>query len=112
MKLQGGYIIDEIFNLIYKRKSYDNYETAIQEFSKYCIFELRGLEEYELSVETQNLDKTLLTVYNIINRGNPTRASLLISEKILSKYGFQKKNNKKKNDGKVKKKIIKNTSFI
>lgn len=95
MKLQGGYIIEEIFDLLCMQTEFESIEAKIQNFSKYCAFELYGLEDYELSESTENLNKILLTAYNILNRGNPTRASLFITEKILSKYGYQQKENKK-----------------
>lgn len=95
MKLQGGYIIDEIFDLLYVQTEFESIEAQIQKFNKYCTFELYGFEYNEFLESTDNLNKSLLTAYNILNRGNPTRASLFIAEKILSKYGYRKKENKK-----------------
>ncbi len=97
-KLQAGYLIDEIFDLFFKQKGYEDFEKAIAEFSKFCYFELSGLEEFELNENTESFDKVLLIAYNIINRGTPTRASLFITEKILSQYGYQIKNNNKTGD--------------
>lgn len=98
MHLQAGYILDEVFELYYKQKGYEDFEKAIAEFSKLCYFELAGLEEFELNENTERLDKTLLIAYNIINRGTPTRASIFVTEKILSQYGYQIKKNNERGD--------------
>jgi len=88
-KFQAGYLIDEVFDLFFKQKGYEDLEKAIAEFSIFCYFELAGLEDFELNESTESFDKVLLIAYNIINRGTPTRASLFITEKILSQYGYQ-----------------------
>ena len=48
-------------------------------------------DEHELLKNTVDLDINLLVAYNILNRGNPTRATLFIAEKVLFKYGYQKR---------------------
>lgn len=90
MNLKGGYIIDEIFNLFVDKRQLEDFDSAIEEFSKHCHFELVGLEDFELNERTADLNKQLLIAYNIVNRGNPTRASLLVTQKILQKYNFEK----------------------
>lgn len=90
MNLKGGYIIDEIFNSFISKRGIENFEDAIIEFSKVCCYELVGEEDFQLNESTENLNKQILLAYNIVNRGNPTRASLFVTQKILQEYGFSK----------------------
>ena len=75
MNLKGGYIIDEIFNAFINKQGIESFEDAIEEFSKVCCYELVGVEDFQLNESTENLNKQILIAYNIVNRGNPTRAS-------------------------------------
>jgi superfamily II DNA helicase RecQ len=93
MNLKGGYIIDEIFDAFINKRGVEDFDKAINEFSNHCFFELQGIEEFQLSDTTENLNKQLLIAYNIVNRGNPTRASLFVTEKVLKEYGFSKVEN-------------------
>lgn len=95
MNLKGGYIIDEIFDAFINNRGVEDFDKAINEFSNLCFFELQGIEEFQLSDTTENLNKQLLIAYNIVNRGNPTRASLFVTEKVLQEYGFSKVENKR-----------------
>lgn len=90
MNLKGGYIIDEIFNAFISKRGIENFEDAIEEFSKVCCYELIGIEDFQLNESTVNLNKQILIAFNIVNRGNPTRASLFVTQKILQEYGFSK----------------------
>lgn len=94
MNLKGGYIIDEIFSLFLENRNLEEFDKAIEEFSKVCCFELNGVEDFQLNESAENLNKQILVAFNIVNRGNPTRASLFITQKILKEYGFSKKENK------------------
>ncbi len=95
MNLKGGYIIDEIFNAFINKQGIESFEDAIEEFSKVCCYELVGVEDFQLNESTENLNKQILIAYNIVNRGNPTRASLFVTQKILQGYGFLKVENKR-----------------
>jgi ATP-dependent DNA helicase RecQ len=94
MNLKGGYIIDEIFSIFLEKRNLEDFDKAIEEFSKVCCFELSGVEDFQLNESAENLNKQILVAFNIVNRGNPTRASLFITQKILKEYGFSKKENK------------------
>ena len=89
IKLKAGYIIDEIFELFYKQKKFEDFEEAINEFTSYCYFKLDGFNNDLIKENTDELDKSLLVAYNIINRGTPTRASIGITKKILSSYNYK-----------------------
>jgi len=93
MKLKGGYIIDEIFEIVTRQLLIEDFEKGIELFSGFCHFELQGSSLNEVT-ETDGIEKQLLVAYNIINRGSPTRASIFISDKILRKFGFSKLINK------------------
>ena len=95
MNLKGGYIIDEIFNSFIEKRQIEDFESAINVFSKHCCYELVGVEDFQLNENTENFNKQILVAYNIVNRGNPTRASLFVTQKILQKYGFSKVKNER-----------------
>lgn len=94
MYLKSGYIIDEIFDLYFENLGYTEFDKALEEFSRFCSFELLGVEDYKLNIDSEKSENLILLAYNIINRGNPTRASLFITENILLNYGFTKENDK------------------
>jgi len=95
VKLKAGYIIDEIFNHVYMSGEFEDFEKAVALFSESCYFDLIGFEEFEWKDNQDIIDKQLLLAYNIISRGSPTRASLYLTENILAKYGYKKKNREK-----------------
>jgi len=95
MNLKGGYIIDEIFNSFISKRGIEDFDKALEEFSKVCCYELEGVEDFQLNESTENLNKQILIAYNIVNRGSPTRASLFVTHKILQEYGFSKVENKR-----------------
>jgi len=49
MKLKGGYIIDEIFNSFISKRGIEDFDKAIEEFSKVCCYKLEGVEDFQLS---------------------------------------------------------------
>lgn len=90
MILKAGYIIDEVFHQVFKARDYEGFEDTVAMFSKHCYYEFSGSDEPSIDENTEGLDKHLLVAYNLISRGTPTRATLFITEKTLSKYGFSK----------------------
>ena len=74
MNLKGGYIIDEIFNLFIEKRKIEEFDKAIEEFSKLCYFELVGIEidlekemnEIILEIPSQFLGEEAQVVYLIV----------------------------------------------
>ncbi len=90
MRLIGGYVIDEVFKLIYDQVKFESYEKAILHYSKLCHFNLEGIHEsFKVNLQDGIESSVLLVAFNIINRGNPTRASLLLTKKVLYPYGYE-----------------------
>jgi hypothetical protein len=77
---KAGYIFDEIFKMYQEITNPLGFEDAIREFNEYCYFEIHGISSIELSESFEQLDKETAVVFNIINRGSPTRASLFLCE--------------------------------
>jgi len=84
---KAGYVIEEIFNLYSSKTQNDDFEKTLLDFQKHCYFQINGIDDFELN---ENPDKILSVAFNIVNRGTPTRASLLLSEKLLSNFGYKK----------------------
>ena len=84
---KAGYVIEEVFNLYSSKTQNDDFENTLLDFQKLCYFQINGIDDYELN---ENPDKILSVAYNIVKRGTPTRASLLLSEKLLSNFGYKK----------------------
>ncbi len=84
---KAGYVIEEAFNLYSSKTQNDDFENTLLDFQKLCYFQINGIDDFELN---ENPDKILSVAYNIVKRGTPTRASLLLSEKLLSNFGYKK----------------------
>ena len=83
---KAGYVIEEVFNLYSSKTQNDDFENTLLDFQKLCYFQINGIGDFELN---ENPDKILSVAFNIVKRGTPTRASLLLSEKLLSNFGYK-----------------------
>jgi len=86
-RYKAGYLIEEVFNLYRLKTKNDDFENVLLDFQKLCYFQINGIDDFEINV---NPDKILSIALNIVTRGTPTRASLLLSEKLLSNFGYKK----------------------
>jgi superfamily II DNA or RNA helicase len=87
--LKAGYIIDEIFELVKVHQQdgqNDDFAITLDGFERFCYCQIDGIDVEHFSNTNENSIFTV--VYNIVNRGNPTRASLKICDSILPQYGY------------------------
>lgn len=77
---KAGYYIDE-FNKQLEKKVDKTILTSL--FENKLFFEISNLSDY---INDDNINPLLKVAWNIISRGEPTRASLRISEKILKMH--------------------------
>ena len=68
MQFKAGYIIDEIFNLYREKINIDNFNKAIKVFDELCVFNIAGLENFELKEFNNNPNKIFYVLYNLIKR--------------------------------------------
>jgi len=90
MIFKAGYIIDEIFELYRLQHIDSEFADLISIFSNETYFQVHGFtEDYDMSLGYVE-EPILITLYNLITRGSPTRASLRVTDEILKKYDFSK----------------------
>ena len=80
IKLKGGYYIDELSKILI---NHSDKETANQFFEKVIGFELKNCQEY---IQFENVNPLLKVAWNLLTRGDTTRASIKVSDYVLSKY--------------------------
>lgn len=80
IKLKGGYYIDELSKILV---NYTDKETVNQFFDKVIGFELKNCPEY---IQFENVNPLLKVAWNILTRGDITRANIKVSDYVLSKY--------------------------
>lgn len=90
MIFKAGFIIDEIFDLFKIKNFESDFESLITNFSNHTYFSIHGFDESFAIVENNVNNLFYSTIYNIITRGTPTRASLKVSEDCLKRHGYQK----------------------
>lgn len=80
IKLKGGYYIDELSKILI---NHSDEETVNQFFEKSIGFELKNCQEY---IQFKNVNPLLKVAWNLITRGDSTRASIKVSDYVLSKH--------------------------
>jgi ATP-dependent DNA helicase RecQ len=80
IKLKGGYYIDELSKILI---NHSDKETVNRFFEKVIGFELKNCQEY---IQLENVNPLLKVAWNLLTRGDITRASIRVSDYVLSKY--------------------------
>ena len=102
-QFKAGYILDVVANEItsFENKKADKYNIDVlkmQGFLKYISsFEVTGIA-FDSLFEYKNLNPFLATINNIITRGLPTRAPVIVEEKFAEIIKATKKNEEKKTE--------------
>lgn len=88
MIFKAGYIVDEVFEF-YRLHSVElDFDKLIEPFSSHTFFKIHGFDDGYLLDTSNDYDPLYKTVYNLITRGAPTRASLNIANYTLKRFGF------------------------
>lgn len=80
IKLKGGYYIDELTKILI---NHSDKETVDQFFENVIGFELKNCQEF---IQFENVNPLLKVAWNLLTRGDTTRASIKVSDYVLSKY--------------------------
>lgn len=80
IKLKGGYYIDELSKILI---NHSDKETVNHFFENVIGFELKNCQEY---IQFENVNPLLKVAWNLLTRGDSTRASVKVSDYLLSKY--------------------------
>jgi len=80
IKLKGGYYIDELRRILI---NHSDKETVNKFFESVIGFELKKCPEY---VQFENVNPLLKVAWNLITRGDATRANIKVSDYVLSKH--------------------------
>lgn len=80
IKLKGGYYIDELSKILI---NHSDKETVNHFFENVIGFELINFQEY---VQFENVNPLLKVVWNLLTRGERTRASIKVSDYVLRKH--------------------------
>ena len=80
IKLKGGYYIDELSKILI---NHSDKETVNQFFDDVIGFELKQCPEY---IQFENVNPLLKVAWNLLTRGDTTRANIKVSDYVLSKH--------------------------
>jgi ATP-dependent DNA helicase RecQ len=80
IKLKGGYYIDELSKILI---NHSDKETVNQFFENVIGYELKNCQEY---IQFEKVNPLLKVAWNLLTRGDTTRASIKISDYVLGKY--------------------------
>src|SRR5690554_5452107 len=80
IKLKGGYYIDELSKILI---NHSDKETVNRFFDNVIGFELKKCPEY---IQFENVNPLLKVAWNLLTRGDRTRASIKVSDYVLRKH--------------------------
>lgn len=80
IKLKGGYYIDELSKILI---NHSDKETVNQFFENAIGFELKNCQEY---IQFENVNPLLKVAWNLLTRGDTTRANIKVSDYVLGKH--------------------------